>query len=114
MKNAYRHWHYFKGGAQTYSRSHAPRGNALGNAPAFRDAGASLYGLLASLFGKEELGKICYKNKAFDTSMFHFYKIPLNPPFPKGEVKDRTLLQSPKPASHNRKLEFLMMIEQWN
>jgi len=49
---------------------------------------------LSPLFGKEGLGEILLKNNSFNINGLLFCKIPLNPPFSKGEVKRRILSQS--------------------
>jgi len=43
-------------------------------------------------------GRFYYKNNALNINGLLFCKIPLNPPFSKGEVKRRILSQSLKPA----------------
>jgi len=58
----------------------------------FRDC-ESIGFLLPSL-EKRGWGRFYYKNNSFSINELLFCKIPLNPPFPKGEAKSRILSQS--------------------
>jgi len=50
---------------------------------------------------KRGWGRFYYKNNSFNINGLLIYKIPLYPPFPKGEVKKRILSQSLKPHFHD-------------
>jgi len=57
---------------------------------------------------KRGWGRFYYKNKSFNISVLLIYKIPLYPPFSKGEVKKRILSQSLKP--HFQDVEVISCI----
>jgi len=56
---------------------------------------------------KRGWGRFYYKNKSFNISALLFYKIPLYPPFPKGEVK-KEILSQPLALIHPTKDEVLL------